>query len=101
MDLVLGNDLAVSSLLLVLEVTTTYLTLEEVTHQEVVVHCLGDDLGNRLGRHFEVGVVLGGTGLLISKSHKTKGGLLTFLFRARRIWVTSPNWEKYSFISSS
>lgn len=36
----------------------THLALEKVSHHEVVVHRLGDDLGHGLGRHLNVGVVL-------------------------------------------
>jgi hypothetical protein len=48
----------------------SYLTLEEVTHEEVVVHGIGDDLGNRLRRHFDVGIVLGSARLHISRDPK-------------------------------
>jgi hypothetical protein len=35
-----------------------------MTHEEVVVHGVGDDLGDRLGSHLDVGVVTGSTGLI-------------------------------------
>ena len=33
------------------------LAFEQVAHEEVVVHCLCDDLGDRLGGHLDVCVV--------------------------------------------
>lgn len=33
------------------------MTFEEVAHEEVVVHSVGNNLSNRLGRHLDVGVV--------------------------------------------
>lgn len=41
----------------------TYVTLENVTHQQVVVHGFCRDLRYRLGGHFNVRKVLGCTGL--------------------------------------
>ena len=40
--------------------------LEQMTHKEVVVHRLGDNLSDRLGSHFDVGVMTGSTGLKLS-----------------------------------
>ena len=47
MDLVLGNDLA----------------LQEMSHDQIVVHCFADNLRDRGGVEFDEAVVLGSTGL--------------------------------------
>jgi hypothetical protein len=93
--------------------TATHRALENVTEQQVVVHRLGRDLSDRLGRHLNVSKMLGSAGLP-AKSRRNESVItgstdparfafakLTFLFLARRNLVTSPNWEKYAFISSS
>jgi hypothetical protein len=48
----------------------THLALEKVSHHEVVVHRLGDDLGNGLGRHLNIGVVLRRASLHEARSAK-------------------------------
>ena len=79
-DLVLGDHLAA----------------EDVAHEEVVVHGLSDDLGDRRGVEFEEGVVLRFAGLRGSSEYAAEQSVAprTFLLRETRRRVTSPNWEK-------
>lgn len=72
----------------------THAALENVTVEQVVVHCLGNNLSDRVGRHFDVGIVLGGTSLFCQLVLAGAESTLTLRFRARRIRLTSPNWEK-------
>ena len=40
------------------EIKIAYVDLEKVTHEEVVVHGLCNDLSDRLRRHLDIGVML-------------------------------------------
>lgn len=65
MDIVSWNDLE-SQLTYIRKSKETYVTLEKVATEQIVVHSFSDDLSDRVGVHLDVCVVFRCTRLFIS-----------------------------------
>jgi len=59
----LSNELFVSNRSSQRSRDSTYVDLKKVSHEEIVVHGVCDDLGHGLRSHLDVGIVTGSTGL--------------------------------------
>jgi hypothetical protein len=73
------------------------LAFQNVTHEQVVVHCLCYNFRDCEGIEFEESVMLRSAGLngrACQKKRLYKTVMHAFLLRERRRRVTSPNWEK-------
>lgn len=49
----------------------THMTLQDMTHEEVIVHRLGRDLGDRLVGHLDVGEMFRSSGLSAGRTTPT------------------------------
>ena len=59
----MSNELFVSNRSSQRSRDSTYVDLKKVSHEEIVVHGVCDDLGHGLRSHLDVGIVTGSTGL--------------------------------------